>query len=89
MKTHFENIINIISNFTGHYYYEQSFMNVYFNLNNLTDRNVISKHNYKLGEKENELYEGKLIHFYGEASYAFQKKVRMNIYFEKYINTRV
>ena len=43
----------------------------------------------KCAEKENELYEGKLIHFYGEASYAFQKKVRMNIYFEKYINTRV
>jgi hypothetical protein len=37
MKYHFNNVITLIKNYTGNYFYEQSFMNYYFNLNNLTN----------------------------------------------------
>lgn len=49
MKEHFGNIIEMIKTHTGHFHYEQSFMNVYFNIRNLADTKVINASNYKLG----------------------------------------
>jgi len=37
MKVHFENIIKLVSTHSGDYFYEQSFMNYYFNLANKVD----------------------------------------------------
>jgi lipopolysaccharide biosynthesis glycosyltransferase len=47
MRTHFTNILEMIRTHVGEYYYEQSFMNVYFNLRNLTDTKVMNESNYK------------------------------------------
>jgi len=47
MKTHFSNILKMIKDWKGEYYYEQSFMNVYFNLRNLTDTKMMNESNYK------------------------------------------
>lgn len=49
MKKHFSNILDIIKTHTGTYYYEQSFMNVYFNRLNLTNLTVINPTNCVLG----------------------------------------
>jgi len=45
MNDHFSNVLDMISNHTGDYYYEQSFMNVYFNTRNLVDTNVLNEKN--------------------------------------------
>ena len=45
MKEHFSNILDMVSKHTGEYYYEQSFMNVYFNKRNLVDTTVINTTN--------------------------------------------
>ena len=57
MKEHFDNILEMVRTHIGEFYYEQSFMNVYFNLRNLTDTNLINKSNYILG-----FYNEKIIH---------------------------
>ena len=49
MKEHFDNILEMVRTHTGEFYYEQSFMNVYFNLRNLADTKLINKTNYMLG----------------------------------------
>ena len=49
MKEHFDNILEMVRTHVGHFYYEQSFMNVYFNLRNLADTKLINKTNYMLG----------------------------------------
>jgi len=51
MKEHFSNIHVMIENHTGYFYYEQSFMNVYFNLRNLVNRDTINDSNYAMGDK--------------------------------------
>jgi hypothetical protein len=48
MKTHFSNILSMIENYEGEYYYEQSFMNVYFNKLKLVNTNVITHTNYMM-----------------------------------------
>ena len=49
MKEHFDNILEMVRTHNGEFYYEQSFMNVYFNLRNLADTKIINKSNYTLG----------------------------------------
>jgi hypothetical protein len=44
MKYHFNNVITLIKNYTGNYFYEQSFMNYYFNLNNLTNTEYLNNY---------------------------------------------
>jgi len=48
MKKHFEAIIAMKNDYEGEYYYEQSFMNVYFNLRNLVDTTLINGSNCKM-----------------------------------------
>jgi lipopolysaccharide biosynthesis glycosyltransferase len=64
MKIHFDNIRNNIRNHIGKFFYEQSFMNVYFNLCNKTDRNLFTRENYILGPVYKE-YKDSLLHFCG------------------------
>jgi|GEM_PF-4745701 len=56
MKEHFENILEMVRTHTGHFYYEQSFMNVYFNLRNLADTKLINIQNYRLGFLQQEIF---------------------------------
>ena len=74
MKEHFDNILEMMRTHIGEFYYEQSFMNVYFNLKNLTDTKLINKNNYTLGFIDNEIfhlnliwkkqqYKNKVVHF--------------------------
>jgi lipopolysaccharide biosynthesis glycosyltransferase len=69
MKQHFANIRNMIANYTGESFYEQSFMNVYFNTRDLTDRSILTDDIYIFGcgridpKKE---YKNALIHYAGD-----------------------
>jgi lipopolysaccharide biosynthesis glycosyltransferase len=45
MKDHFEKVIQMKEGYTGEYWYEQSFMNVYFNLRKLVDTDLINRSN--------------------------------------------
>ena len=84
MKNNFTKILDSIKNYTGTYFYEQSFMNVYFNLLNITNRDVFTDANYKLFPLRNINYEGKIIHFCGEAGVGKTKYDKMKIYSEMF-----
>lgn len=57
MKTHFMNVINLIAVWTGPYFYEQSFMNRYFNINGKMDYKHLKSHvlmfplHFKIGKR--------------------------------------
>jgi hypothetical protein len=87
MKVHFSNIKEIIRKHTGAFFYEQSFMNYYFNLNNKTDRVLFTKRNYIMFPSDNVNYEGKIIHFCGGPGDAETKYRRMIHYFNKFITS--
>ena len=65
MKNHFTAIKSIIKSHTGAFFYEQSFMNYYFNLINSTDRSVFTSDNYILFPKKDKEYKNTIIHFCG------------------------
>ena len=48
MRQHFLNVIDLIKSHTGDFYYEQSFMNYYFNKNLLVDYSIITDDNYNM-----------------------------------------
>jgi lipopolysaccharide biosynthesis glycosyltransferase len=73
MKEHFDNVLDLIEKHkdNSNYWYEQSFMNVYFNLRNLTDLTVINDSNYILNFESAPVkfyhqslrYKNKILHF--------------------------
>lgn len=64
IKKHFSNIITYIKNYDKEFFYEQSFMNYYFNLKcNTTDKVTFNDSNYRMSPKLNEEYKNKIIHF--------------------------
>jgi hypothetical protein len=69
MRDHFNNILDFIKDYKGSLHiYEQSFMNVYFNKINNTDRTLLTKDTYIMFPYRNypiQSHEGKLIHFTG------------------------
>jgi lipopolysaccharide biosynthesis glycosyltransferase len=88
MKTHFKNITNIIDNHKGPLYiYEQSFMNVYFNTLNITDRTMLTDENYLMFPHRypKQSHEGKLIHFCGGLGNGNGKHKDMKQYIEDYM----
>lgn len=81
MKEHFKNILTMVSTHRGEYYYEQSFMNVYFNRINMTDRTLFTDQNYRMHSiPDDECLEGKIIHFAGDPSNGSKKIVKMKQY---------
>lgn len=85
MKTHFNSIREMVKNHTGSFFYEQSFMNTYFNLNGMTDRSVFTTENYKLFPEDNVDYKGKIVHFCGNITDGSLKSRRMKLYISKFI----
>jgi hypothetical protein len=87
MKEHFKNILDMIASHKGEYFYEQSFMNVYFNRNGKSDRNVITDENYIMHGvlSSKSVYQGKVVHFAGNPGDGGTKFEKMNAYFSKYL----
>jgi hypothetical protein len=85
MKKHFDGVRSLIRNHKGEFYYEQSFMNVYFNLiPNSTNRTLFTDDNYQMGRVKDQSYEGKMIHFAGSGSGGAYKHGYMKTYTDKY-----
>jgi lipopolysaccharide biosynthesis glycosyltransferase len=81
-KTHFQEIKNIIKEHKGSYFYEQSFMNFYFNKKNLVDYSVLNEKNYILHANGDKKYRNSIVHFCGNPGVAAKKLERM----KKYLN---
>lgn len=70
MKQIFSGIISRMNNFNGQFHYEQSFMNVFFNINhNLTDRTMLNKHVQIYPEYKTRYPSKTIIHFTGTTQY--------------------
>lgn len=86
MRKHFNNIINNISTHTGAFFYEQSFMNAYFNTypEIITDRTLITSENYIIHPNDNIKYINKCLHFCGCPGNASFKCSRINNYINRF-----
>ena len=80
MKEHFRTILRGIAQYTGPFFYEQSFLNVYFNRNGATDRTLLTSANYVLGPDQSRAYPGYLVHFSGDPGSGTSKYQRMSAY---------
>lgn len=86
MKIHFDNIRNMIKTYKGEFFYEQSFMNVYFNKLNMLDYNAISfTTNYVMHPKYNINYEGNIVHFCGGPGNGMSKYNQEIMYIKAYM----
>jgi predicted O-methyltransferase YrrM len=82
MKKHFDNVLNIIKNYEGEYFTDQSFLNYYFNSYNLTKTDVIRKdvdYLYIVESNYNEQidYDNKILHVITESNGTVSKIERM------------
>lgn len=82
MKTHFNNLNTMIKDHKGPFFYEQSFMNVYFNLNQMNDRSLFT--NYIMFPNANKDYSGNIIHFCGNIGDGSSKYSRMKKYVDNF-----
>lgn len=82
MKTDFMSILHKISVYTGDYFYEQSFMNEYFNKKMNVNYTVFTKDNYKMFPDLYTKYNS-IIHFCG--AYDTNKYDKMLYYTNKYL----
>jgi len=88
MKNHFANIQSMIASYKGPFFYEQSFMNVYFNKNNKTDRSLFTDNTYTFPPKGTRSYEGTLVHFAGSPGNGESKYAWMKSYLLDHLNTK-
>jgi len=89
MREHFNNILDFIKNYKGSLgIYEQSFMNVYFNKINNTDRTLLTKENYTMSPHDNGTLiscEGMLVHFAGCIGNASLKYANIKTYIDMFM----
>jgi len=87
IKMDFNAVRTLIKNNTLPFFYEQSFMNYYFNLKNNTDRSLFTDLNYKMFPKQKTLYRNYIIHFCGTINGGDKKYLQMKEYNE-YSNSK-
>jgi len=63
MKKDFDSIIAFISSYKGKFFYEQSFMNYYFNRKGNVNYDILTRDNYIMFPDENVHYADHIIHF--------------------------
>ncbi len=85
MKLHFSNICGLIKAHTGPFFYEQSFMNYYFNLSNNVNLDIITEDIYQLFPKINVDYGSKIVHFTGAATTPEDKKNQLQNYINMFL----
>jgi lipopolysaccharide biosynthesis glycosyltransferase len=86
MRNHFLAIQHMIIQWNGRFFYEQSFMNAYFNRNNQTDRTLLTDVNYIFPPKEDKPYPNSLLHFAGDPGNGNGKFNRMYQYIVKHFD---
>lgn len=85
MNEHFDTVRAMIASHMGSFFYEQSFLNVYFNTRALTDRALFSSDRYVFHHGDMLNHVGKLIHFCGNPGNGSEKIARMTAYMENHI----
>jgi len=85
MKGHFRDVLNWIGSYKGVYFYEQSFMNVYFNTRKMVRYNIIDDDNYVMFPDVERAYPEKMIHFCGFPGNGKNKVEVMSRYWDKFI----
>jgi hypothetical protein len=80
MKEDFKNIILFISTYNGKSFYEQSFMNYYFNKKESVNYEIFNNNNYKLGVDCDIKYPNKIVHFSGANNSGYTKFEMMKYY---------
>lgn len=85
MKAHFSAILEMIRTHVGPFFYEQSFMNAYFNRNGQTDRTLLVDSNYVFPPQEGKPYPNTLLHFAGNPGNGNTKYRRMKLYMWAYL----
>ena len=82
IRRHFTNILEAVGSHEGKFYYEQSFMNAYFNrIAGSTDRSIIVRDtNYVMFPTKGNDYGNTMIHFCGGAGNGKEKAVNMADY---------
>jgi lipopolysaccharide biosynthesis glycosyltransferase len=80
MKQHFAAVRRMIAGHIGNFFYEQSFLNVYFNTRNITDRSLFSSDRYVFHHGDMLNHVGKIIHFCGNPGVGSDKMARMTTY---------
>jgi len=90
MKSHFENINNFISKWDGRYFFEQSFINYYFNLLEIADTKEFDNQFKFVSINENKTLEvfdknAVFVHFMGNAGNASGKIDFMKKHYSKYL----
>lgn len=87
MEEHFTNVRKmVIESYKNRklFFYEQAFMNVYFNSSNLIAYDIINPLIYKMFPDLEEYYEGKIIHFCGTPGNGLVKFKTMESYINKH-----
>lgn len=85
MKSHFSIILDFIKDYQGAYFYEQSFMNDYFNRIGNVSYSIINNENYVMFPDENQFYDNKIIHFCGFPGNGERKVKVMQTYWNKFM----
>ena len=91
MKSHFENINNFISEWDGRYFFEQSFMNYYFNLLEIADTKEFDNQFKFVSINENQTSEvfdenAVFVHFMGNAGNGMGKLEFMKKHYPQYVS---
>jgi len=82
MKDDFHNILNMIETYEKEYFYEQSFMNYYFNKKRNVNYTIFTKDNYKLFPDLHTEYDNMIIHFTGASD--VNKLTKIENYYNSY-----
>lgn len=80
MQQHFAAVRGMIAAHKGNFFYEQSFLNVYFNTRGITDRSLFSSERYAFHHGDTLNHAGKLVHFCGNPGVGLEKIARMTGY---------
>jgi len=85
MQKHLAAVRRMIAAHKGNFFYEQSFLNVYFNTRGITDRNLFSSDRYVFHHGDTLNHVGKLVHFCGNPGVGLEKIERMTTYMKNRI----
>ena len=90
MKSHFENINNFVTEWDGRYFFEQSFINYYFNLLEIADTKTFQNQFKFVSINENQTSNSfdknaVFVHFMGNAGNGGGKLEFMKKHYSKYL----
>jgi hypothetical protein len=83
MRAHFQRVLQLVNSHKGYYFYEQSYLNHYFNRLGKVDYSLITSENYVMHPRVDALYTGKVIHFTGGVGDGLTKAKVMERYLRR------